>query len=260
MNWFSKWFRRSTKAYSNVAEMSPKDAAADAALRKTTDELIVDLNQNSSEVIRAAAATELGNRKSTSAVEHLVAALRDPERVVHRLAARALGQLGEASGVDPLIDYIMQAEDKGDVECAGKALRAFENPNAKACVNKYMLSLISNLKDQDYAIRERAAEALRWIGDSNAVPALIAVLTDEDKSLPYRVQWKAATALETIGDPRGLEEVRHKRLHGGDAWCYHPGCLFWDEYSCADGGHCTLRSDLHYQTCNVFPILAEKYR
>ncbi|MGO8685772.1 MAG: HEAT repeat domain-containing protein [Candidatus Dormibacteria bacterium] len=104
-------------------------------------------------------------------------------------AARALGEIGDARAVDPLL--------KADV--VGCEVRDALSRIGAAAVER----LIAALHDRHEGVRERAAEALGKIGDIRAVEALIAALDDRDE----RVCWLAAQALGRIGDVRAVEAL-----------------------------------------------------
>ena len=99
----------------------------------------------STTAVRQSAAWMLGRLEAPSAIEPLIAALRDREYGVPENAAKALAQLGPIA-VDPLI---------------------------------------AALQDHDVAVRQAAATALRWLGwqpdrSEAATVYYIAVLQDED--------------------------------------------------------------------------------
>jgi HEAT repeat protein len=77
--------------------------------------------------VRWYAASALGKIGDAKAVEPLIAALKDEDRVIRRIAVMALGEIGDARAVEPL--------------------------NAV-------------LKDNDWLVRRNAAEALGKIGDA----------------------------------------------------------------------------------------------
>ena len=78
--------------------------------------------------------------------------------------------------------------------------------------------LIGALKDRDPAVREKAAEKLGELGDARAVAPLVAALADSETS----VGWAAGTALGKIKDPGAAEAAiqalqnpgsKHTRLY-----------------------------------------------
>ena len=135
-------------------------------------------------------------------------------------AARALGEIGDARAVDPLLkaDVVgcevrdalsrigaaaverliaaLHDRHEGVRERAAEALGKIGDVRA-------VEPLIPALHDSHEDVRERAAEALGKIGDIRAVEALIAALDDRDE----RVCWLAAQALGRIGDVRAVEAL-----------------------------------------------------
>jgi len=119
-------------------------------------------------------------------------------------AARALGEIGDARTVKPLI-AALEDEDKGVGMAAARALRQIGDARA-------VEPLIATLKDKDMC--RAAARALGEIGDDRAVEPLIVALKDE---YPY-MGTAAARALGQIGDARAVEPLiaTLKELKGRD--------------------------------------------
>lgn len=101
--------------------------------------------------IRGRAAWGLGDIGDARGVEPLIQALGDEESVVRWIAAEALGKIADATAVEPLI----------------QALRD---------------------EDEESIVRSKAAEALGEIGDTRAVEPLTEVLDDEDSSVRRAAQ------------------------------------------------------------------------
>jgi len=106
--------------------------------------------------IRQQIARALGEIGSAEAVEPLIQALRDEDESVRAAAAKALGRIGDARAVEPLIQA---------------------------------------LRDSNWRVRAAAAEALGRIGDVRAVEPLVQALGDENES----VRMAAVKAAVKIG-------------------------------------------------------------
>jgi len=143
---------------------------------------------NESQDVRKDAAEALGKIGDARAVEPLIAALRDTDSEVCRSAAGALEQIGDARAVEPLI----AALGDEDASVRGAAAGALGEIGPEAGV---VPALIQALGDEDKNVRWHAAWALK-IGPEarEAVPALIQALEDEYEPL----RGAAAGALRTI--------------------------------------------------------------
>jgi len=131
--------------------------------RRDVEGLIKALSYRKDSAVRQAAAMALGEIKDASAVEPLIIALKDEHGHVRELSARALGQIGDARAVEPLIAV---------------------------------------LSGQDYEyVREAAAEALGKIGDTRAVEPLMAALQ------VWGLSKAAALALDRLGWQPGQDET-----------------------------------------------------
>jgi HEAT repeat protein len=104
-------------------------------------------------------------------------------------AAEALGQMGDARAVQPLIAAF---KDQAS-EVRRSALRALESIGEPA-----VEPLIAALKDPDSDVRRKASCVLRKVGDVRAVESLITALEDQRTV----VRFHAAEALGRIGDAR----------------------------------------------------------
>ena len=131
------------------------------------------------------------------AVKPLINSLKSSDDKIQRNSARVLGNIGDPSAVEPLINalindgksyYLGQAAS----EALGKIgdIRAVE-------------PLINALTDKSYYVRENAAKALGEIGNPRAVIPLIKLLGDLDPS----VLSAAALALGEIGDSRAVQPL-----------------------------------------------------
>jgi HEAT repeat protein len=114
-------------------------------------------------------------------VKGLIKALsyqKDYKDNVHQWAAEALGEIGDARAVEPLI--VALKEGYTDVRRgAAEALCKIGAPAVEP--------LIAALKGTNGTVRRDAAESLGKIGDTRAVEPLIAALKDTEKNMC--VQW-----------------------------------------------------------------------
>jgi HEAT repeat protein len=131
-------------------------------------------------------------------VEGLIKVLRSRGDIgVRKEVAGALGRIGDARAVEPLI----------------KALQHFAYDVRKAAASalgqigdtRAVEPLIAALNDEDRDVRSPAARALGQIGDTRAVEPLIAALND-DKS-GWSVRTAAVDALERFGEARAFEAL-----------------------------------------------------
>ena len=91
--------------------------------KKSFDELLNDLRTSNSEKVRYNAARVLGEMGDASAVEPLIDVLKNDRNGSVRLyAARALGELGEVSATMPLIEGINVVVLSGNVIISEKPL------------------------------------------------------------------------------------------------------------------------------------------
>ncbi len=132
---------------------------------------------------RPAAAGALGQIGDARAVKPLIAALKDRDMNVRRAAAGALGEIGA-----PAIGPLVAALGDRDGEAAAGALGEIGAPAVKP--------LIAALGSPDLSIgvRKTVAGALGQIGDARAVKPLIAALKDRDED----VRRAAAGALDRL--------------------------------------------------------------
>ncbi len=144
---------------------------------------------------RAYACNALGNIRDASAVEPLIEALRDEDkRDVRETAAGALGWIGDARAVEALI---AAADAIG--KPAISALGMIGDPRA---VEKLIQALNNSWA---VGLSETAAEALGKIGDPRAVEPLSNIIDDTSK--PASRRDAALEALKKIEDPQAKRKV-----------------------------------------------------
>ena len=156
------------------------------------DNLIYDLHHKNWKV-RQEAAKALGDIGDPSAIEPLITALKDEDKYVRIKAAEALGKIGTPYAIEPLITALKD-EDKYVRGEVAEALVKIGKPVVEPLINV--------LRNEDSGVQWGAAEALVKIGKP-AVEPLINVLRNEDSG----VQWRAAEALGEIGDTLAINPL-----------------------------------------------------
>ena len=136
--------------------------------------------------LRTNAIRALGQIGDARAVEPLVELLQDAEKLIRIEAATALGQLHDLRAVKPLI--VVLGTDYALSSAAAKSLGQLGDSRA-------VEPLIHMLDDCYECGREAAAEALGRLRDERAVPHLLKALNNEDMAT-RRI---AAQALGQIG-------------------------------------------------------------
>jgi HEAT repeat protein len=131
-------------------------------------------------------ATEALAQMGEPAVGPLIAALRHENDRTRTQAARALGSIGDARAVEPLMTVLR--EDKTPIVRANAAYALGDLGDARA-----VEPLLGALEDE--SVRAPAATALGQIGDPRAVEPLRAALDDADEE----VREAAREALGKIG-------------------------------------------------------------
>ena len=153
----------------------------------------VDLKQSATD--RPRRVFELGEAGSLSAVPELSAALKDPNGNVRRLAASALGKIGDARAVTPLLALLEQEQKPQVRQYAVKALGKIRDPRAQP-----MLQKIAASENERYYTRDAARAALR-----KSKPAPRETQPTEDKVITFLARphprtlvgsWDAGWALD----------------------------------------------------------------
>lgn len=134
--------------------------------------LIETLNSDKESKVRAWAAFALRELKDKRSLPALLRALKDEDSTVRDWSVLALGQVGDAKAVLPLIEVM-----KGDKEASVRAFaaKALGEISDKQAVEP----LISTLHDEDGLVKTYTAESLGSIGDKRAVAPLCKMLSKE---------------------------------------------------------------------------------
>jgi len=104
---------------------------------------------------RAQRVYQLGELGVPSAVPELIAALQDPSGNVRRLAASALGKIGDARAVTPLLALLAQEQKPQVRQYAVKALGRIGDPRARSTLHQ----IADDENERDYT-RKSARNAL----------------------------------------------------------------------------------------------------
>jgi HEAT repeat protein len=146
---------------------------------------LLPLLQDRDEFVRRETAYALGETRSRTAVQPLIALLlNDKESSVRAAAAVALGQLGDETAAAPLADSLGRR--------VGGSGRLSKVRRSKEPENEF--------------VRRAAARSLGQIGSRVGVPALISTLSDEGSGDDVRRE--AARALGLIADPSAIPALK----------------------------------------------------
>jgi len=179
-------------------DLQPEAAEALAAFQdpRIVPALIQSLQSEYS--LRGAAARALGHFHDPLVTPALIHSLTDENADIRLKAAEALGNLGDAAGVEPLGRVA-----KTNYE-AVRALGKLRFPGSVA-------PLVSVMQDKQaqYPTRGEAVAALAKLCDPQAVPALIQTMEQEVAADPSSaLAAQCVHALGAIKDPRAIEPLR----------------------------------------------------
>ncbi len=149
--------------------------------------------QDQDPFLRQSAAEALGQLGDARAVAPLLLLLKDTASDVRRSAAEALGQLGDARAVDPILPLLRDPAS----EVRRRAIEALGRLEGSRAVDP----ILPLLKDPASEVRRRAIEALGQLGDARVVDPILPLLKDPD----WGVRQRAIEALGQLGDARLIE-------------------------------------------------------
>lgn len=145
--------------------------------------VLVSMTTDASSEVRWEACIALGEIGDNGAIPALLSSLHDKDKYVRHASAVSLSKTGyEAVTADEQAWYFAGMQDWESL--AG--LRVSAVP-----------ALIGLLSDPDPDVRRRAARTLGAVGSSDAGPALVQALGDEDR----QVRWEAMLASQQCGVP-----------------------------------------------------------
>lgn len=148
--------------------------------------------------LAVAAVEALGELGDPAAVPLLVPCLSEGDRQI--TVIKALGRLGGPGVLPILLDLLILAKrEGGDFPLLKAVISALGMLGDSAAVP----ALLAALQGRDGRLHAVAAEALGQLGDPAATPALLAALSSQDTEIRTR----AARALASIGDESSLPEI-----------------------------------------------------
>jgi hypothetical protein len=118
----------------------------------------------------------LGDEDAAKALPKLLGALADQDPRIRGAAAEALGEVGDASAVEPLGKMLASDADSDVREAAAEALGEIGSPTA-------VPALRAALKDAEEDVREAVVDALGAIGGPDAERVLRQALSDPDEDV-----------------------------------------------------------------------------
>lgn len=175
-------------------------------MSRNLDSLIYALRGGDPDMHRSDAAQALGKLGDARAVQPLITALqRDKNSVVRGFAAEALGKIGDKLAVEPLI-FALRDESGSVPIFAAQALGRIGDTRA-------VEPLLPLLDSYYIDTRSTVAEALGKIGDVRAVELLIRALRIRDGQ-ESEIRWSATEALVRIGRPAVNSLISTLRVAG----------------------------------------------
>lgn len=134
----------------------------------------------------------LGRTGDPRAIEPLIEALQDEHVGVRGAAANALGQIGDAQAV-PYLYPLLKSDNPQLIVWAAYALTRLGHDHFEPIADM--------LQHEDVHVRRSAVLALQQMGDTRAVPALLALRTDDSRRFESdsTVAEAAVKALLTLG-------------------------------------------------------------
>ena len=204
---------------------------------------LTDLLENDSVSVRRSAAFALGKLGNPMGTDVLVDALGDDDPTVQFKAAEALANLGDGRALPALVNGLGEEDETvrlrsanllgvlGDAGAVPHLLAALKDPSIRVRVEaarslrkldmsdhrvEAVPAFIEVLERRSYdathhRLREEAAGALGQLGDSRAVPALVAALEYRHDSYLHTC---AANALAVIGDTSAVPGLIVALNHG----------------------------------------------
>jgi HEAT repeat protein len=171
---------------------------------------------DSAVVVRAEATRAILSLPPEEAVPLLVPLLRDRAEFVRREAAYALGLLRSRAATGPLITALASDKEAGVRGAAAVSLGLIRDESAVVPLAQVfqrrtprrsglLRKVRSETAENDF-VRRSAARSLGQIGSRAAVPALVALLSNEKAGDDVRRE--AALALGAIGDPSAAPALR----------------------------------------------------
>jgi len=159
--------------------------------REGVGELTEDLTQSrEAPADRVRRVVQLGEARSPSGVSELIAALQDPDGNVRRLAASALGKIGDRRAVNPLM-ALLTRETKPQVrQSAVKALGRIGDPRARPLLEK----IAADKAERDYT-QAAARAALKRLAAQTVSKNDVAAFLARPHPRPLTGPWHAGWAL-----------------------------------------------------------------
>ena len=165
-------------------------ALAETRSERGANELAAILRDESN-LLRAQAGAALA-RLGPAAVSVLVPMLNDTRPSTRQLAAEALGDIGSAEAVAPLLELIRRDQSGARLE----AIEAVGKIGDRSAID----TLLPLVKATSVAARKKTVAALSHFHDPRVVDALIGSLADQDEE----VRLLASAGLGEVGEPRAI--------------------------------------------------------
>ncbi|MBI4301625.1 MAG: HEAT repeat domain-containing protein [Chloroflexi bacterium] len=177
----------------------PRQMAAETLGKMKAEEAVLPLREalrDQNEWVRWTACWALGQIGDKEAAAQIAPLLRDQNESVRQKAAEVLGMLAEAVAVESLVEAVGSDSSRWVRLFAAWALGRAKDKRA-------LKPLVKALRDKEWNVREKAAEALGEMGEKAIEPLAAALKKDN-----IYVRRSAVAALSKIGGPQAKEVLR----------------------------------------------------
>ncbi|MDQ3753408.1 MAG: HEAT repeat domain-containing protein [Acidobacteriota bacterium] len=208
--------QRSRLNSSDVEERRDAVLRLGALARPDSSRVAAAALTDSAAIVRATAARSILSLPPGEAVVLLVPLLNDKNEFVRREAAYALGETRSRTAVEPLVAALARDKEAGVRGAAAVSLGMIKDEAAVPALSEalgrriaragFLNRITFRKREENDFVRRAAVVALGQIGSREAVPALIAVLSNERAGDDVRRE--AARALGLIGDVAAVPALR----------------------------------------------------
>lgn len=202
---------------------SDKEERRDAVMRlgwmkrPESSRVAVSALSDDSPVVRATATRAVLSLPPEESAAALLPLLGDRDEFVRQEAAYALGETRSKTAVQPLVALLLNDKESGVRGAAAVSLGQIGDDGAAAPLAETLerrikgTGLLSKIKrsktPENEFVRRAAAHSLGQIGSRIAVPALVSTLADENAGDDVRRE--AARALGLIADPAAVPALKN---------------------------------------------------
>lgn len=176
---------------------------------QSAETALIDVLDDDDEQVRMEAARALARCGSEAAIPSVIAKLHDPSVLVRTAAGMTLGTSTHPSVIPALLDATKDPDWHVRAQAILSLAQVIQQDKSK--IAQVTDVFISKLQEDEFAlVRDRAADALAFVGDDRSIEALVRAVVSDNRDARFHAARALVTGKSVKALPRLAAHAKHE--------------------------------------------------